>query len=148
VNCCGFVLLPNPVVVPAYANPVVWVIAFVAMWAEIRTECAMLRRWGWGKDVLGTLLLVNLLTWLSFLVAMDRLEGEDLSPVWTVSFLEAGVVAVEAALTWAALKSRARAARGRAISWRGAFGVSFVGNQVSVLISITLEMGFAWLFVG
>lgn len=137
-------MLANPVVIPAVANPFVWCFAFIAMWAEIRTEIALLKRLGWGADVWGSLLLTNIMTWIAFLLAMDRLADRVLPLAWAISLLESGVVVVECALVYSSLTLRARAGAGPSVSIVRVFAISVVGNLVSILVSIALPMAFIW----
>lgn len=137
-------MLANPVVVPAYADPLLWCLAFLAMWAEIRTEAALLRRSGWSNDVLGSLLLINIMTWVVFLFALDTIATGSTPPVQPTILLEAGVVVAEGVLLWSALKLRARTGAGPALSLARVFAISAVGNLVSILVSIALPMALLW----
>lgn len=135
-------MLANPVVLPEYANPLVWSLAAIAMLAEIRTEVGMLRRLGWTADVWPSLLLVNGMTWLAFLIGIDRLGDGVLPIAWTVALLEAAVVVVEALSIWWSLRLRASAGAGPALSLAAAFAVSALGNLVSIAASIALPAAF------
>ena len=137
-------MLANPVALPAYATPAVWFCAFLAAWAEIHTETAMLRRSGWGRDVRGALLKMNVITWLAFLICAEVLAMRRLPLPWVITLLEACVIVLEAAWIWLALRRRAGRGAGPWISPLRAFAVAIVGNLVSILVSIALPNAFSW----
>jgi hypothetical protein len=65
---------------------------------------------------------------------------------WMVTLLEVGVVVLEAALIWMALRLRARTGAGPAASFPKMLAVSIVGNLVSILVSIIPPMAIVWMF--
>jgi hypothetical protein len=142
-------MLANPVVVPAYATPEVWGLALLAMWAEIGTELALLRRMRMSFGALRPLLLINVATWLSFLLAIDMCDKRGVrgaQMVGVVAALEAGVVIVEA-LLMRAMIGRAMGSSPRQVLGLGqALRVSFLGNLVSIAVSIVAPIVLVWLF--
>jgi len=141
-------MLANPVVVPMYAEPVVWGFAIVAMAAEVRTVLWLLRRM--RRDVAGLaapLFLTNLTTWLPFLVAVDSLPARSgLGLTLSIGGLELAVIVVETFLLRALCAGRlfARNPRCGTVTLRQALGLSFAGNLASIVTSMLLP----WLFVG
>src|SRR5262245_28424228 len=131
-------MLPDPDAVPDHATVQAVGCALLAMWAEVRTEVAMLRRSGWGHDVWEPLLLINLLTWSCLFFAPDKVKALGLSPAWMITLLEAAIIVVEAALIWTALRFRPRVDARPAVTLLRALAVSFVGNLVSVLVMVSL----------
>lgn len=143
-------MLANPVVVPAYASPLVWGFALLATWAEVGTALSMLRRMGKAAAALRPLLLINCMTWLAFLLAMDWCDRHGLwdgrQGVQVVRFaivvatLELLVVIVEALLLRAMLRVVIGGGSRRALGLAQALQVSVVGNLVSIAVSLLVPM--------
>ena len=95
-------MLANPISFPAYADPTLWALALLAIWAEVLTGAWLLGRAGRPglRDFAGRWFVANLATWFAFLFALDRagraLHDDDL-PL-AVTALEAAVVLVETLL--------------------------------------------------
>lgn len=138
-------MLANPIVVPAYADPIHWGIALLAMGAEIATEVAMLRRAGCAVDLRRLLVLVNCMTWLAFLIALDAWGPGGIPLIWAVTLLEVAVVAVEALLLWCALRVVARCGAGAEVSIARVIAIATTGNLVSVLVSLALGTTIGWM---
>jgi hypothetical protein len=141
-------MLANPVVIPAYADPVIWVLAFVAMWAEVRSVLWVMRRL--GSDVRGLLapiFAINIATWFSFLIAVHWVDRAGLPIAFALTSLEVVVVVIEAALLHSATRGRVftRGLPCTPLTWPRAVLVSFAGNVVSVAVSIVLPIGLVWL---
>lgn len=140
-------MLANPVVVPLYAPWEVWALAGVAMWAEIGSEVSLLRRMGWATGAKRPLVLINLATWLSFLLAVDWFSRQNLRGahmVAAISGLEAFVVIAEA-LLMRAMIGRVPGAPRHPPGLGQALAVSLVGNLVSIVTGIALPVVFFWL---
>ena len=86
-------MLANPISFPAYADPTLWALALLAIWAEVLTGAWLLGRVVRAdlRDFAGRWFVVNLGTWFAFLFALDRadhaLPDEDLP--FAVTALEA-----------------------------------------------------------
>ena len=137
-------MLANPLALPFYTHPAIWLLVVVAMWFEVWVVLALLRRM--QQDVTGLdgpLGLINLATWIPFCIALDRFAPTDLTPavVTTVAF-EWVVVLVEAALIHALLRRKLGAPNlaCQPISWRDALRLSFLGNLASVALSIVVPL--------
>lgn len=137
-------MLANPVVIPAYAAPEVWAVALLAMWAEIKTEIALLRRHVPTAGIASHLLLLNIVTWLAFLIAVDRLDRHGISLGWSVTGLEACVVIAESLLMWIGLRAWARAQQSSALPMMRVAWVALVGNLVSIAVSLA-PVALMWL---
>ena len=137
-------MLANPLVMPAYASPEIWLVALVAMLAEIRTEVALLRRHVGAVDLSQSLLLINIMTWLVFLIAVDRLDASAPLLGWSIAGLELAVVIAETFLIWGHLRIGARARQASCVGFpRVAFAV-LVGNIVSFAVSM-VPVAIIWL---
>jgi hypothetical protein len=144
-------MLANPVVLPAYANPLVWTIALLALLAEVAVARALLARRGCRHaSITHVLVFLNLGTWMAFLVAMelaDRwrwLEGTARA-VTTIGLLELGVVLVEGHLLREMARGRlfSRDFGGAALGLGQALWVSLCANLVSIAISVAVPATFA-----
>jgi hypothetical protein len=124
-------MLANPVIIPAYANPLMWAVALLAIWGEIATTTALLRRHA-AQGLARALFVFNAATWFAFLVAVDRLDAAGVKSFWSIAELEGAVVVVETGLLWIALRSRALAPR--PVGLLTVLRAVFVGNVVSVVI--------------
>ena len=130
-------MLANPIVVPAYANLVVWGMAMISILVEIRTALFLLRRM--KRNVIGfgvPLFVINMVTWLPFLVVLDRLPRmSDTMWVVTVAALEALIVVIEGRLILAATRGQffCRNLPCRAIRPGQAMYVSLTANLVSIV---------------
>ncbi|MCU0863479.1 MAG: hypothetical protein MUC36_06800 [Planctomycetes bacterium] len=135
--------LPNPVVVGDIDDPIIWTIAAFAMWAEIKVVRSQLRRIrGIDSDLDNVLLLMNLWTWIAFLLAVEAWAGPGPDGVLRIAALELAVVAVEAVLLHALMRDRflMKGLAVRRIRWAQAFRVSLVGNLVSIAVSLALPL--------
>jgi len=137
-------MLANPVVIPAYADPIIWVVALVAMWAEIGTEVAMLRRQTATIGLARTLLLINIMTWLAFLMAVDSLARHGSRLGWGIAGLEVVVVVSESILLWTVLRSGSRGRQHPPLGLLRVMWVALVGNLVSIAISMA-PVALLWL---
>lgn len=138
-------MLANPILVPAYADPIHWAIALFAMGAEIATELAMLRRIGLAADLRRLLVLFNCMTWLAFLIALDAWGGGGIPLIWTVTLLEVAVVVVEALLLWCALRMVARCGSGAEVAITRLIAIATTGNLVSILASLAIGTTIGWI---
>lgn len=129
-------MLANPVVIPAYATPEIWAVALLAMWAEIKTEIALLRRHIPAAGLSGSLLLLNIVTWLAFLIAVHGLDSDGVSPGWSLAGLELCVVVVETLLIWAGLRVWARTRQHPSLRMMHIAWVALAGNLVSIGVSL------------
>lgn len=135
-------MLPNPIVVPAYADPSAWIFGFIGMAAEIAVVQRLLRRHGEvDPHSAGRLFVANVVTWGAFLVAVDRIDAGpgDVEP-WHFALLEVGVVLAEA-LILQGLARRGLLLVKRAsleLRLRRALLVSLLGNVVSILLPMLL----------
>jgi hypothetical protein len=136
-------VIANPIVVPAHAHPIVWVVALVAIWAEVRVEMAVLRRFGrTAPQLFAPLFALNLTTWFVFLIAVDAVDRAKWPMPGSIIALELAVVLIDAVLIHSAMHGRlfTRGLRLTPISGENALGVSFVGNLVSVAISLLVPL--------
>lgn len=136
-------MLANPVVIPAEADPVMWMVAIVAMVAEIEIVVRVLRRGGLDTTrVTAWLWLIQLWSWFFFLMAIDRLGhvGNHDQQGWVIGVGEVLVFAVEAPLFWLA----ARAGRHRAdptrrgVTFGRAVLASALGNLTSLAVGLAV----------
>jgi hypothetical protein len=127
-------VLPNPIIMPVYADPAVWLVAVVAMLAEIATVRALLRRAGLAVDPANALWLFNCASWLGFLIALEALARSSNS-VWLVVGLEVAVVVVETVLVTVWLRTP-RTPPNAPIGTTCVFRIVLVGNLVSIAISL------------
>ena len=127
---------PNPVVFRAYADPVVWSLAMLAMWGEIKTATWLLRARAPAAELQNALLLLNIWTWIVFLVGVDRIHPKDADAAVWVAVLEVAVVVVETICIWAGVRIWARRHQRPAIGVLQAAWVALVANLVSVVISL------------
>ena len=141
-------MLANPVVVPAYASPEIWGFALLAMWAEIGTELSMLRRMGITSGAIRPLMLINLMTWLAFLLAVDWFDGRGVHGsglVVVFAVLESLVVIVETILIRAMIGRGVGGALRQPLMFVQALKVSLVGNSVSITVSLVMPVAIFWL---
>ncbi|MBK8100978.1 MAG: hypothetical protein IPK26_28175 [Planctomycetes bacterium] len=133
-------MLANPIIIPAYADPFLWTVALLAMWAEVETEARLLRRFGWIAGVVPRLLLINVATWLVFLCVLAWLSGRGLlyrpwpAVAGVIAGLEGCIVLVEAVLL--RLMIRRADVQGTRIPLRQAATASLLGNLVSIAASL------------
>jgi hypothetical protein len=136
-------VLANPVVILASADPTDWAIALLALVAEVRADLWMLRRLGRGsRGLWGPLCAINLTTWFAFLIAVDIADRARWPMGFTIGALEAAVVLVEMVLIHSAMRGRlfTRGLGLVPLTWSQALLVSFVGNLVSVAISLAVPL--------
>lgn len=114
------------------------------MWAEIGTEVAMLRRQTGTIGLARTLLLINIMTWLALLMAVDSLARNGSRPGWGIAGLEVVVVVSETILIWTVLRSGSRARQHPPLGLLRVMWVALVGNLVSIAISMT-PVALLWL---
>ena len=143
-------MLANPVVVPAYASPEIWGFALLAMWAEIGTELSLLRRMGRAAGAIRPLVIINVMTWLVFLLAVDwfdkrGVQGVGMAGVFAA--LESLVVIVETILIRASIGRRERGAARQLLMWGQAVKVSLMGNLVSITVSLIMPFAIFWLLL-
>lgn len=137
-------MLANPVVIPAYADPLIWGIALLAIFAEIAVAQFTLRRFGLSDPhFAGPLFVINICTWFPFLVAVDAfyLRADAHGAPWLLG-LEAMVVVVETALLYQACRGRFFSARTKwsPVSMRQAAWVSLLANAVSAGVSVLVPV--------
>lgn len=138
-------MLANPVVFPAYAEPLIWLIAMYAMACEIKTAQAVLRKMGADPVRFGPhLFVVQLLTWIPFLFGMDWVGRHSSYPGWCIAGMEAAVVAVEVPLIRIASRGwfLMQVPMTSGVSWRQAIVASLVGNAVSIAVSLVAPLLF------
>ncbi|HEX6810099.1 MAG TPA: hypothetical protein VF384_00625 [Planctomycetota bacterium] len=140
-------MLANPVVVPLYADPMAWTLAFFAMGVEVAIVQRLLARTvNEASGLLGVLFAINLTTWFVFLIAVHLADGLGLNLPASITVLELLVVAAEMALLHSAMCGRlfSRNLGLRAITWRRALGVSIAGNLASIAASILVPLAVVW----
>lgn len=133
-------MLANPIVLPPYADPLAWLIAGLAMWAEIDTEQRALWRIARTPRLLGeVLVLVNGTTWLAFFLCVHLLGETGRLTVASLVVLELAVVVAETFLIRAATRGQlfVRHHELRPIALRQACRIALVGNVVSLVVSTT-----------
>jgi hypothetical protein len=131
-------MLANPIILPPYADPISWLIAGVAMWAEIDTEQRALWRLAKVPRLLGgVLVLVNCTTWLLFFLSIHLLGQAERLTVTSLIALELLVVVAETLLIRAATRGQlfVRHHQLRPIGVRQACHVALIGNLVSLTVS-------------
>ena len=137
-------MLANPVVVPIYADPITWGIAICALCVEVWVVLQLLRRMHQNvKGLDGWLGVLNLVTWIPFLIAVDRLvPSSTAGAIAVIAGLEVAVIAVEAVLLHGLLRGKlfAHGLPCRPIGWRDALRISFLGNLASIAVSIGVPM--------
>lgn len=141
-------MLANPVVVPAYASPVIWGFALLAMWVEIGTEVPLLRRMGMASGAIRPLVLINLMTWLAFLLAVDWFSGRGVQGsgmVVVIAALESLVVIVETILFRQTIGRGVGGVSRQPLMFGQALKVSLVGNLVSITVSLVMPVAIFWL---
>ncbi len=129
-------MLANPVVIPAYATPEIWAVALLAMWAEIKTETVLLRQHVPAADLSGALLLLNIVTWLAFLIGVEWIDSQKMPLGWGVAILEVCVVVAESLLIWIGIKVWSRAQRRSPLRILHVVWVALAGNIVSICVSL------------
>jgi hypothetical protein len=130
--------LPNPVVVPACADPATWLLALVCLAVEVAiVERALAGHGVRGAAVQGRLVAINLVSWTAFLVGVDR-WSEGGEPA-RVGALEAAVVLVEAA----AMRWLIAVGGERRLAWPWLLGWSFVANLASCALTAGVVLAFA-----
>ena len=143
-------MIANPVVNPAYADPLLWGVALLAMWAEVRTVLWSMRRLGSDvRGLLAPLFAMNITTWFAFLIAIDGVHRWPLPEVLSITLLEVGVVLVETALLHSATRGRlfTRGLPCTPLTWPRALLVSFAGNAVSVAVSVVIPYAIIHLLI-
>ena len=132
----------NPVAVPAYADPLLWTIAIVALFFEVWVPLRALRRFGLvDPHFAGPLSVINLCTWIPLLVALDAIDTwPDDRLLLGVAVLELAVFAVETVLLYHAVRGRffSKGTRFVPLGVRPCAVASAVGNVVSLAISAAL----------
>jgi len=137
-------MLANPVVIPAYADPISWGIALLATFMEIAVAQFMLRRFGLSDPhFAGPLFVINICTWFPFLVAVDQfhVRADAGGAPWLLGF-EALVVVAETAFLYLACRGRFFSARTKwsPLSVRQAAWVSLLANAVSAGVSLLVPV--------
>lgn len=136
-------MLANPVVIPIYANPLTWVVAAIAILIEVRVWLIVLRRLGSNVSGLETpLAVVQLVTWVPFLFAVDAIPPTTEHVGWQIAALEVSVVLVEVPLVLAAARGwfvRPRLPSAD-MTWIQALVASFAGNLASVTFSLGIPL--------
>ncbi|MEZ6038824.1 MAG: hypothetical protein R3F29_15195 [Planctomycetota bacterium] len=136
-------MLANPIVIPAEANPFLWLGAILATIAEIAVVRRVLARGGLDTTrVVAWLWLIQLWSWFSFLMVVDRLghDGTRNREALVITIAELVVIALEAPLFWLAAKAgqhRDDSAR-RGVSFGRALLASALGNATSIGVSLAL----------
>lgn len=127
----------NPVVVPIWADPMVWGTAALGMAAEIAVVQQLLRRHGdVTPHAAGPLFVANTCTFTLFVLWVHLFSQEEGPAIWLhVVWLEIAVILVEAQiLGW--LVQTGRVFRDRAsvtLTVRQALGLSLCGNATSTV---------------
>lgn len=133
----------NPVLVPAFADPTCWGVALVCLYVEVEVLRRLLARagvgGGWVRD---RLVLLQLVSWAGFLVALDQLAVT--SADWAMlAGMEGAVVLVEAAaMRCVFARSPVRATFG---SWPRLLWWSAAGNLASAGLCLLVVALVRWL---
>ncbi len=138
-------MLANPVLIPAYADPFHWFVALIAMGCELGLVYFLLRRRGIETNALGiSLFVMNIVTWFCFLFAVDTWHGySGMIDMNKIALLELVVVVTEAYLINQATSGRffSRNQSSGAVGFGRALFVSMLGNSLSVVVSVALVFG-------
>lgn len=115
----------------------------VAILAEVFTVRSMLSRFGLAEPGLTmSLFVVNLATWLPFLIAVDWLQLRfDAKAVPAFVLLELGVIAAEVFLIRMTTRGACKRLEIGALTFKRSLGVSLLGNTVSIAVSLTIPLG-------
>lgn len=128
--------LANPIAFPSHMTPELWLLAALAMVAEIKVASRLLRRLLTTEHTTGMLVLLNAASWVTFLLAVDGLSPSSY-PAWrTVACLEGCVVLVEFLVLWLVVCESDTLRPGIRHGVLRIFGVSLVANLVSIVISV------------
>lgn len=128
--------LANPVAFPSHMTLELWLLALVAMVAEIKVASRLLRRILTNPRPAGMLVLLNTASWIAFLFAVDDLTPTSY-PAWrTVAYLEGCVVLVEFLVLWLVVCESDTLRPDLRHAIVKVFAVSLVANLVSIAISI------------
>lgn len=142
MNATTGCVLANPVALPAYADPLLWGIAIVALFFEVWATLRVLRRFGLvDPDFAGPLAMINLCTWIPFLIALDAIDAwPDDRLLLGVVVLELAVFAVETVLLYHAVRGRFFSSRTQFVPLgvRPCALAAAVGNAVSLAVSAAL----------
>ena len=137
-------MLANPVVIPVYADPIVWSIGALGLVVEISLVARLIVAGRLqGSRVTDIVVLLNLLTWIAFLIAVDQLVAPATDGVvLTLTALELAVVVVEAIALRILTHRRWPETVGpfRRLGFVAAFGVSLLGNVVSIAVSAAFPL--------
>lgn len=134
-------MLANPVIQPAYAEPLIWVLALVAMACEVQVVTWLLRRIGRASPQLqAPLFAINFTTWFVFLVAIDAADRARWPMGPAIAALELAVVLVEAVLLHSAMRGRLFTGKLglQPVTSAQALWLSFAGNLTSVAVSLAV----------
>ncbi len=139
---------PNPVILPAYADPIAWLVAMVCLALEAEMlRWAFVRRGAPGKTVHDRLVLLNLASWGALLAAVHGVAaaGRWGERQWSC-LAELGVVVVAAeavALRWAVVPLTTTGARP---GWPWVLGWSCAANLTAAAASgVAIAAGAAWM---
>lgn len=136
-------IIANSVVVSFWGS--FWLLPLLAMFAEVVVEEAWIRRRCTDPGEVGfALFIMNGVTWLAFMSAVESTHALTKLPYWCCNVVfEVVVVVVEAWLIRDMTRNRffVRRYRGGSLTWRQALAVSIVGNGVSVMASLLLLAG-------
>jgi len=126
--------LANPVVF-SHTTPDMWLVAAVAMFAEIRVGSRRLERLlTTGRPT--ELVLLNIASWFMFFLLVNSLSPTS-NPAWrTVACLEGCVVLVEFQVLWLVVRASNALRPDLRHAMLKVFAVSLVANLVSIAISI------------
>lgn len=128
--------LANPVAFPSHMTLELWLLALVAMVAEITVASRLLRRILTIQRPAWMLVLLNSASWIAFLLAVDDLTPTSY-PAWrTVAYLEGCVVLVEFLVLWLVVCESDTLRPDLRHAIVKVFAVSLVANLVSIAISI------------
>lgn len=136
-------MLANPIVFPAYADPIIWFIAMFAMACEVKTAQTLLRKMGSDSTQFGThLAAIQLLTWIPFLFGVDWVGRNERYAGWCIAGMEVAVILVEAPLIMIASRGWfvMQPPITRGVPWRHAMLASLVGNLVSIAVSLAVPL--------
>lgn len=127
--------LANPVVF-SHTTPDLWLVAAVAMFAEIRVGSRLLGRLLTTGRPTEMLVLLNITSWFTFFVVVNSLSPTSY-PAWrTVACLEGCVVLVEFQVLWLVVRASNALRPDLRHAMAKVFAVSLIANLVSIALSI------------
>lgn len=128
--------LANPIAFPSHMTGEMWLLALVAMIAEIKVASRLLRRIASIERPTSMLARLNAVSWVTFFVLVDSLSPTAY-PAWrTVACLEGCVVLVEFQVRWLVVRASNALRPDLRHPMAKVFAVSLIANLVSIAISI------------